>query len=212
MKKSGKVIRIPKAAARHWRKGQPIPAAMKREIERQVESYYGLEEIRLKAKLGEWQGNVTELLYAVTGFLSTREKPLTFSRYHNAAPIADIIGALVKANGLPDTTKDWPKIQIPDGIDAIENSATQVRNAVLPDLVQAKEQIMALLLSYSTPEQIMLVGAVTQNLKKIKTAYLSAVRGERDRHETTVSRAFDNLDALEKITRGDIVFIPKELE
>lgn len=65
--------------------------------------------------------NTSEILYAVYGYLTTRKQPLIFSASHEACAIAEVLGAIVKANGLPPTRKSWKKITIPEGIDNLTN-------------------------------------------------------------------------------------------
>lgn len=65
--------------------------------------------------------NTSEILFAVYGYLTTRKEPLIFSASHNAGAIAEILGAIVKANNLPPTRKNWKKIAIPDGLEGLTN-------------------------------------------------------------------------------------------
>src|SRR5688572_3691421 len=56
--------------------------------------------------------NATEAIYAFVGFLTTRDKELILSAHNNCDPIAELMGAFVKANNFPELREGWHKVKI----------------------------------------------------------------------------------------------------
>lgn len=55
----------------------------------------------------------TEALYGFMGWLTTRDKDVTFSAHHSAAEAADLVEQFVKANDLGDVSRsDWHKFLV----------------------------------------------------------------------------------------------------
>lgn len=75
----------------------------------------------------------SEILYAVLGYLTTRKKELILSGHHDAAPVAEILAAIIEANGLPKPRNRYPKIQIPDKAETLTNVPTGDGEAVRND-------------------------------------------------------------------------------
>lgn len=77
---------------------------------------------------------MTELLYSVFGYLTTREKVLILSSKHDAAAVAELLGELVELNGLPKVRHSYGK----NGQGRIK---TNLKTDSLTNLPEVKESI-----------------------------------------------------------------------
>lgn len=100
--------------------------------------------------------NAREFLLSVTGYLTTRPEPLVFSSHHDAAPIADIIGKIADANGLPGVRKSWKKIHIPDGLEGITNARGQIVEYVVDNEVKKEPTQFNLKAAKTDPQGLIL--------------------------------------------------------
>lgn len=107
------------------KKYQPFPglseedkAIITRAVNRKLKERY---KTPAKPKQARVPWRTSEILYAVVGYLTTREKPLILGGAYECSAVAEILGKIVEANGLPKTRRGYPKIKIPDGLENITN-------------------------------------------------------------------------------------------
>ena len=64
--------------------------------------------------------NASEALYGFSGWLTSRDEPVVFSAYHDAAIVAELINEFIKKFDLPDIRDDWEKDlkQIDEGLNS----------------------------------------------------------------------------------------------
>lgn len=207
-KPKGKTIRIPIEAARLWKKGEPIPEPIKRYIEDQIndrtcDAVDVYEKERRTGFMGAYKGNVTELLYAVIGFLTTRKEPLILSGKHDAAPVAEIMGAIVKANGLPPTTEKWPKIKVPENTDHLTNVShcAVEREPLTPNA--AVYELMHTLRGMSAPDQETAIASFLETIKRQRELQLKHMGSLKEKMDRNYDKAQEDFWNMEKVSRGD---------
>lgn len=156
--------------------------------------------------------NATEYLYAFTGFLTSREKPIIFSKHHNAAPIAELVAEFIKANRMPKPRPDWPAAKTPP---QITNHITNERLASVNNVAEvitpegAEKRIMRLLYELPKSHQDAVLAGVLSHMKRIRTERLEDTRKTLVDHEVMVRQAEEHLQNLINITRGDVTVIHK---
>lgn len=123
--------------------------------------------------------NNTEILYAFTGWLSTRELPLIFSKRHNNVPIAKIVGEFCLANGLPNVREDYPIVQVPENTDHFTNvppPAGQVARE--KSLDEITNEVYGLLNQLHGADQNEAVAVILSKMKKDRAVRLEALKKE----------------------------------
>lgn len=192
----------------YWKKGQPLPKELQDEVERQVEEYNKEEEEkaddRLKHYCGPKMWNVTEILYAVTGYLTTRKLPLIFSANHNAGPIAEVLGAIVKANGLPDVRDGaaWPEIDVPNGVDHVTNDPAMSRNKVAdppPTIEEAITKLRQVIVEMTPRNQELAIHGFLNQLyteRMYEVHHQSQVKAHCDKDMEKATRNLENFQRL----------------
>lgn len=56
--------------------------------------------------------SASEALFAFMGWLTTRHKSVTLSRYHDAAVAAELVGVFCEANGFAEPREGWEKLLV----------------------------------------------------------------------------------------------------
>lgn len=134
--------------------------------------------------------NTSEILFAVYGYLTTRKQPLIFGAEYKAGAIAEVLGAIVKANGLPPTRKSWKKITIPEGIDHLTNlpvgnaansdTAGQPKKMLKPDDVLDKVTEL-LQMNLSLEEQNKFIAGLLERMSENRRSYIGMLeQNEKD--------------------------------
>jgi hypothetical protein len=55
------------------------------------------------------KSNITDHLYGFASWLTTREEKITACSSCNASPMAEAVNEYIKANDLPNVSKNYPK-------------------------------------------------------------------------------------------------------
>lgn len=162
--------------------------------------------------------NLSEILYAFTGFLTTRGHPLIFSARHDAAPIAEMVGRFIDANGLPLPRNNWNvlKSNIPPGTDHLTNERKTDTYLAAPRMTaeRALNVMMDAVNQLGTDQEDITVAAFLDQLKVKRRTRLDVTRHkerETSHQAETAQNAFWN---IEKIARGDyaVLYPVKNLE
>lgn len=128
--------------------------------------------------------NAREILFAVTGYLTTRDSTLIFDRHHDCAPLAEILGKIADANGLPACRDKYQKIKIPDGIGHITNiplsslSAT-VKQAALPPATEPVTVCLNVIRSKPWEEQNDILRLIIKGMQDDRAGRISMQEGYR---------------------------------
>lgn len=73
----------------------------------------------------------SEALYGFTGWLTTREKPITISARHDAGIMSELVGEFCKENKLSEPRDGWAENLIhPSGECSYKNEPTVKTNAI----------------------------------------------------------------------------------
>jgi hypothetical protein len=163
----------------------------------------------VKRQRSPW--NTSEILYAVYGYLTTRKTPLILSASHGAGPVAEILGAIAKANNLPPTRKNWKKIAIPEGIEHITNApgmaCSDAGNRQAPKPPQAAELVETVFgmmqRALDLPEQNKFIAGLLARMRESRSEYIAMRENEMKHSEDSVGRArkiYDEFVAIVKNT------------
>lgn len=142
--------------------------------------------------------NASEILYAVYGYLTTRKEPLILSASHGAAPVAEILNAIVKANNLPEPRRSgYPKIKIPEGIDHLTNIPDAPRQAVngeqknkLPAAGELVETVFSTLqMNLDLPEQNKFVSALLKRMSDDRREWIAIKEKSRQNVDEELDRS-----------------------
>lgn len=153
--------------------------------------------------------NVTELLYAFVGILTTRKQPLIFSAEHNCAPIAEMVAAFIEANKLPHPRPDYPVAKWPKGTDHLTN-VPEKSNVVAYAPLEAVEALKVLRQTMNRvdpQEQDYVIGAFLSELKAIRRRKMDMVESDRNVMDQRLEQARNEVDTLENILRGTFSII-----
>lgn len=149
----------------------------------------------------------SEILYAVMGYLSTREQPLIFSGNHHPGPIAEILGAIVQANGLPAPRGRYPKIKIPDGLEGITN-VPHVVNACSegPEKrpVNEVDGFISHLRRMKPEEQNETIKAIISEMWKFKHTRLDSAEQDEKQIVEEVHRRRQDIEKFRAIINGNV--------
>jgi hypothetical protein len=206
-----KRVTIP-ANAIVWVPGEKLPMALQDEVERQVQDFNTLEEEKageqLTAFCGPKHWNVSEVLYSVFGYLTGRKTPLILSSNHNAAPIADILMAIVQENKLPACRPDaeWPKLDIPKDIDTITNEGqNKASRSYSPDEVYSI--VLPLIQCMDLPSQNRILATLLEEVRDSRTMELNFVSERMESFADRGDRLTESMEQLETILKGKAAII-----
>lgn len=163
-----------------------------------------------KVKQPALRWNPTEVLYAFSGWLTTRKKPIVFGSNYTVGPIAELTNQFIKLNKLPDPRPFYPKLKVPTvHFDDLTN-INSVTNAVAePPLTpdQATTLFASKLREMSPGDQDLALAALLQDLRAERQRKLK----RSDEMKRDVERDNDHLQdavwSLEKIARGDVLVV-----
>jgi hypothetical protein len=164
---------------------------------------------RKTAKPKSW--NNSEILYAVLGYLTTRETPLILSGHHEAGAVAAILGKIIEANRLPKTRPNFPKIKIPDDVENIGNMTRaeqkeQINNQAecgpakkTPDEIAG--HILNQLLNQAAEDQNKIMATVVKMLHTARKKEYEYLNAERNRFNDGIEQAAKNNNELASILK-----------
>jgi hypothetical protein len=138
-----------------------------------------------KRKRTPW--NTSEILYAVFGYLTTREKPLILSRRHDGAAVAEILGKIVEANELPKAGNNYPRLSIPPEVDEITN--VPATGKVINEPANPETQIMAIIRRFNPFEQNEIFKAVAEAMASDRKEQIARISQNRKLLEEDSHRA-----------------------
>lgn len=147
--------------------------------------------------------NSSELLFTVFGYLTMRQVPLILSSKHGAAPVADLINEIIKANGLPEAkmTNRTPKLNVTKNMETLTNvpASAQINpnteaagNAKLeimkPDEVGAKIYGM-LAGNLDLPEQNKVIAGLLQRMASDRKKFIEMYHSNAKELEERIQAA-----------------------
>jgi hypothetical protein len=152
--------------------------------------------------------NTSEILYSVFGYLTTRETPLILSAHYNAGAVAEIIGAIAKANDLPKCRNGaaWKKIHIPDGLEEITNvpkvaAADKVKEAETTPEMKFYNYLFGL-----TPEeQNAVIRSLLKSMQEDRRQKFDEAEADRKRINDHLERMHRTGEELLKLTGGNLI-------
>jgi hypothetical protein len=140
--------------------------------------------------------NASEIVYSVIGYLTTRKAPLFLGGSYDAAPVAEVVGAIVKANNLPPTRKSWKKIHIPDGIENITNVPDGPRQVdgeqknKLPTAAELLETVFTTLqMNLDRPEQNKFVSGLLAKMGESRREWIAIKEQTRKNVDEELDRS-----------------------
>lgn len=153
--------------------------------------------------------NNSEILYAVLGYLTTREEPLILSSHHSAAAVAEILGGIIEANGLPKPRQDYPKIKIPEGLEKITNvpkpqQPKAIQADCQPQILSPDEigsKVLNLLLNQAPEDQNRVMETVIKTLAQARQKEAEYLSSERNRFNDQIERSHKNNEHLARILK-----------
>lgn len=152
--------------------------------------------------------NVTEMLYAFIGFLTTRDEPIIFSKKHNAGAISELLASFVKANNLPMVRDNYPKVKVPDGTDHLTNVAPMMSVAAEPlTPLDCFETLVTVLRRADQRHHDKILAAFLDRIKEQRLRDMQNSQRIRLEAEQGASRCEDRVLDFEKILRGDYLTI-----
>lgn len=157
--------------------------------------------------------NVSEILYAFVGMLTTRKSPLIFSASSNCAPIAELVAVFIKENNLPAPRDGYPKVKWPSGTDHLTN-VPSTTNTVSFQPLTAMEALSKLKTTLNRVVDVEQRDAVIakflahqKNMRQIKVMDAEATRNQSQANLITAMKDEEN---LENIMRGTFTIIEIE--
>jgi hypothetical protein len=153
--------------------------------------------------------NLTELLYAFVGVLTERKEPLIFSASHNCAPIAEFVAAFIKANNLPPTRPDYPKVKWPVGTDRLTNVPSQMNATNAPPISgeEAVDKIMETIRRADNGQTNAIVATVLTTLKKQHALRIKHAEMNRNSTQALLIDAMEKSDLLDNVIRGNYALL-----
>lgn len=158
--------------------------------------------------------NAAEVLMAFTGFLAMRKEPLIFSGQHDASPIAEITGAFIAANKLPNPRSRYPKLKVPDNTDHITN-VINTKSATVSQPTTANQalgQMYSAMIGLDSREQDVAIAAFLDQMKTQRLQIMNTQQQRARNISLDARKAEDSVLNLEKIAHGDYaVLYPRTL-
>ncbi len=153
--------------------------------------------------------NLTELLYAFVGVLTTRKEPLIFSASNKCAPIAELVDAFIKENNLPPTRPDYPKVKWPKGTDHLTNVPSKTNCVAMPSISgeEAVDMVMAAIRRADREQTNAIVATVLQILKKENGLRVHHATMNRDTNQQLLIDAMEKSELLENVIRGNVAIL-----
>jgi hypothetical protein len=166
------------------------------------------EKERLRGLMGGWHGTITDFMYSLVGYLTTRKRPLFFGAKYGCASIASLMGEIREANDLPPCSEadQWPKLKVTDDMDGYTNDPSLATNQVAappPTPEEALSQLLSVIRSMPLPDQNVALAAFLGELKRRRDDNFRAVTNTRDHYLREQSKAEQQVDELDRIIRGD---------
>lgn len=153
------------------------------------------------------KGNTSEILYAVFGYLTARPVPLILSAKHGAAPVAELIGEIIKANGLPPTNTKTkpPRLNVTDLMETLTNVPASAKvnentqaspdsgRKKLPTAAEASETVfLEMQRNMDLQEQNKFIGLLINRMKEGRLEFMAM-------REKGLERVQDELERSRKI-------------
>lgn len=205
-KQATKRVSLP-ANAVVWTPGDPLPKALQQEVERQVEDFNRREEGWAGEQLTQFCGpkhaNVTEVLFAVFGYLTTRAKPLIFSRQHDCAPIASLLGEIVRVNNLPQVREggEQPKLSFPESLDDVGNTSYAELRTIY-NVAQVYGIMLPLVHGLDRSEQNRLILTLIHELKRDREDELNDKTEALQEAKANFNELTNSISDLDRILNG----------
>jgi hypothetical protein len=145
--------------------------------------------------------NTAEILFSVFGYLTTRQEPLILSAHHDAAPVAEILGKIADANGLPKAGNKYPKLNIPVELDRITNVPAMVMGNAGPNATAANpaQEITQILFRHNHGGQNAILRDVINNMAEQRKNTFANLKNEEKALAETLERFHKNAAELESI-------------
>ena len=154
--------------------------------------------------------NLSEVLFAFTGFLTTRKAPLIFSSRHDNAPIAEMVVAFTKANGLPDPRENWQLIKSkqPQGTEHLTNlESTNMTSPPPLEPADAVKKIARIIYEQDKKRQDLILASVLDQVKKWRQDRLDHARRQELGSQIDANTAQNDMNRLESVIRGDFAIL-----
>jgi len=156
--------------------------------------------------------NGREALYALTGFLTSREVPLTLSSRHTCANVAVLVDEFADRQGLPAMREHWSDLAVPvpedDPLHTLTNephhsgvikppkTAEEVLAAFYPDLLELRPE-----------EQNALLARVIQRLRENRKSMREQLAHTVDDLQHRRGRLHEAEDELQTILSGHFTIV-----
>lgn len=207
------VRRMIPADALVWRPSQPLNDQLNRIVDERAneateQALEVFEKERLKGLMGGWKGNISDFMYSLVGYLSTRKRTLLFGRDHGAASIAELMKEIATANELPPTSESdkWPKLKVTEDMEGYTNDPALSNKKVAeppPTAERALGQLLTVIRTMPTSSQDVAIASFLDQVKADRAAQLKHMKQVQDLCDTDYQKAQDAYYAIERIARGD---------
>lgn len=158
--------------------------------------------------------NATEYLNAFMSWMLTRQNPIILSSKSDIAPVVELIQAFSKANRMPAVRGNYPKVKLPLNTEHYTNEPapkpmidSTTAEPMMPDA--AAKAILKIIYPQNPSNQDTTIAAVLSHFKTVRTSRLDMARKQQLGAEIDMHEALQNLDNLEKISRGDVAVVYK---
>jgi hypothetical protein len=151
--------------------------------------------------------NVTETIYALLGWLTTRDQPVILSAHHDASVPAKLVGAFVDENRLPATRPNKIKLQVPKHLDHLTNDYP--KDMVMKRLTtgEAYDAIRNLFRTFEHADQDAILAQVLIDLKRSRENKLKHANASVLDYQEHQSQVQEHVWSLENVIRGNFAVL-----
>jgi hypothetical protein len=207
------IRRMIPADALVWRPSTPLNDQLNRIVDERAndateQALQVFEQERVNGLMGGWKGNITDFMYSLVGYLTTRKRPLIFSSKHGAASIAELMAEIVKANDLPATSdaEKWPKLKVTEDMEGYTNDPALCQNKVAeppPSAEEALSKLLQVVRNMPVGDQDVAIASFLDQMKLERSRHLKHMKQVQDLCDADHQKAQDAYYGMERIARGD---------